>query len=283
MGKESFLIYKSFYKPISKLSDEQLGRLFRAIFEYNINGSVCVESDIEMAFEFFRNQFNIDEDKYRTKIEKNRENGRRGGNQRRQENPPDASQSSERYHSLPNTTENEQSQANATERYHSQANQAYNDNENENDNDLKKELSNDNSKKDECENSSNALPVADATVEKEKSSAKKEKGFPKYNLEFVSEEYRDIFLEWLEYKRSRGESYKNQKSVETCYRQMLSNCGNDPAIARLMVEQSIGNNYSGLFALKRGFSPPQQPPNKSELQKAIESHTQAFGNAPTVF
>jgi len=141
MGKESFLIYKSFYKPISKLSDEQLGRLFRAIFEYNINGSVCVESDIEMAFEFFRNQFNIDEDKYRTKIEKNRENGRRGGNQRRQESQPDASQSSERYHSLPNATENEQSQANATERYHSQANQAYNDNENENDNDLKKELS----------------------------------------------------------------------------------------------------------------------------------------------
>ena len=64
---------------------------------------------------------------------------------------------------------------------------------------------------------------------------------------------------------------------------MLGNCGNNPAIARLMVEQSIGNNYSGLFALKRGFPPPQQPPNKSELQKAIESHTQAFGNAPTVF
>ena len=80
MGKESFIIYTSFYKPISILSDKQLGRLFRAIFEYQLSGVVDVEEDIRMAFEFFKNQFEIDESKYQAKIKRNNENGHKGGN-----------------------------------------------------------------------------------------------------------------------------------------------------------------------------------------------------------
>lgn len=80
MGKEAFLIYTSFYKPISILSDKQIGRLFRAIFRYNLGEVVDVEDDIRMAFEFFKNQFEIDERKYQTKVMKNNENGRKGGN-----------------------------------------------------------------------------------------------------------------------------------------------------------------------------------------------------------
>lgn len=79
MRKESFILYASFYKPISKLSDKQLGRLFRAIFRYHIDGAVTVEEDIEMAFAFFVNQFEIDESKYQSKVERNRDNGRKGG------------------------------------------------------------------------------------------------------------------------------------------------------------------------------------------------------------
>ena len=63
MGKDTFIIYTSFYKPISILSDKQLGRLFRAIFKYNLGEAVDVEDDIRMAFEFFKNQFDIDERK----------------------------------------------------------------------------------------------------------------------------------------------------------------------------------------------------------------------------
>lgn len=79
MEKDSFIIYTSFYKPISKLSDKQLGRLFRAIFNYHIDGAVTVEEDIEMAFAFFINQFEIDDSKYQRKVERNRESGRKGG------------------------------------------------------------------------------------------------------------------------------------------------------------------------------------------------------------
>lgn len=79
MDRDSFIIYKSFYKPISKLSDKQLGRLFRTIFMYQLGEVVTVEEDIEMAFEFFKNQFEIDESKYQGIVERNRENGRKGG------------------------------------------------------------------------------------------------------------------------------------------------------------------------------------------------------------
>lgn len=80
MGKDTFIVYTSFYKPISFLSDKQLGRLFRAIFRYNLGEVVDVEDDIRMAFEFFKNQFEIDESKYQAKIMQNIESGRKGGN-----------------------------------------------------------------------------------------------------------------------------------------------------------------------------------------------------------
>ena len=80
MGKDSFIVYTSFYKPISILSDKQLGRLFRAIFKYHLGEVVNVEEDIRMAFEFFKNQFEIDESKYQAKIRRDVENGHKGGN-----------------------------------------------------------------------------------------------------------------------------------------------------------------------------------------------------------
>ena len=77
--KESFIIHNSFYGPIKTLNDEQLGRLFRAIFEYEINGIDKVDSDIMMAFLFFKNQLDIDHGKYVEMCRKRAENGSKGG------------------------------------------------------------------------------------------------------------------------------------------------------------------------------------------------------------
>lgn len=83
--KEGFVIYKRFYEPVKILSDEQLGKLFRAIFEYQISGNENVENDIRIAFEFFKNQFALDNQKYQKIVERNRENGKKGG--RPKQNP----------------------------------------------------------------------------------------------------------------------------------------------------------------------------------------------------
>lgn len=86
MQREGFIIYKSFYEPLKILSDEQLGKLFRAIFEYQINNVEDVNPDIKMAFEFFKNQFRLDNDKYQKIIERNKINGSKGGRPKTQEN-----------------------------------------------------------------------------------------------------------------------------------------------------------------------------------------------------
>lgn len=113
------MIYKSFYKPISRLSDNQLGRLLRALFEYNIKGDITVDDDIEMAFEFFRNQFEIDKAKYLKVIEKNRENGRRGGQQKaenKRSKQKKIGESTDRYQSLPTATDRQYDLANLADK-----------------------------------------------------------------------------------------------------------------------------------------------------------------------
>tara|TARA_R110000751_G_scaffold102728_1_gene197749 strand:- start:654 stop:1343 length:690 start_codon:yes stop_codon:yes gene_type:complete len=88
MKKESFIIYKSFYEPIKKLKDQNLGILFRALFLYQITGEEPPEdSDILMPFEFFKNQFKLDAIKYEKVVDRNQKNGLKGGRPRTQENP----------------------------------------------------------------------------------------------------------------------------------------------------------------------------------------------------
>lgn len=87
MAKDSFEIYKSFYPPIQHLTDEQLGRLFRAIFRFQIEGEREVSPDIEMAFSFFVSQFETDRQKYETIcLKRSAANG--GGRPKKQEQPP---------------------------------------------------------------------------------------------------------------------------------------------------------------------------------------------------
>jgi len=86
--KESFVIYKAFYEPISELSDEDLGQLFRCIFLYQIKEiEPANTSRIYMAFQFFKNQFRLDNKKYLVVVNRNKNNGLKGGRPKTQDNP----------------------------------------------------------------------------------------------------------------------------------------------------------------------------------------------------
>jgi len=87
MGKESFLIYKSFYPAIEELSNEDLGKLFRAIFEYQISGIETTDVSILMAFRFFKNQFRLDDNKYEDIVKRNKSNGLKGGRPKTEPKP----------------------------------------------------------------------------------------------------------------------------------------------------------------------------------------------------
>lgn len=80
--KESFLIYKSFYEPIKSMSNENLGALFRSIFEYQLEKKPCNNADVKMAFDFFVNQFRLDDEKYQKTCEARKMAGSEGGKKR---------------------------------------------------------------------------------------------------------------------------------------------------------------------------------------------------------
>lgn len=86
-AREGFVIYKSFYEPIKDLSNEEMGELFRLIFEYQLSGEIEKLSEIKnprvkMAFEFFKNQFRLDNQKYGNFVDLQREKGKRSAEKR---------------------------------------------------------------------------------------------------------------------------------------------------------------------------------------------------------
>jgi hypothetical protein len=89
IGRDGFILYKSFWEPISQLTNEQLGRLFRAIYLWQIGEDPNPEPDIRMAFGFFANQFRIDNEKYQERCDKNRENIQKRWRQRNNTNEYD--------------------------------------------------------------------------------------------------------------------------------------------------------------------------------------------------
>lgn len=66
---------------------------------------------------------------------------------------------------------------------------------------------------------------------------------------YISPEFADIMTDWVQYKRERGQAYK-PRGIKYCYSRLLNLSGNDPNKARRIIEQSIANNYSGLFQIK---------------------------------
>ncbi len=78
--------------------------------------------------------------------------------------------------------------------------------------------------------------------------SQKQKDLPA--IDFVSDDFKDTFRTWMEYKRERKESYKSERSLKAAYSKLLQLSNNDPMLAASIVEQSMANNWAGLFELK---------------------------------
>lgn len=57
---------------------------------------------------------------------------------------------------------------------------------------------------------------------------------------------------WLEYKKEIKKTYKSQSSVLMCLKRLKQLSKDNPDTAMKIVEQSIANNWVGLFGLKDG-------------------------------
>ena len=79
--KNNFLLYKDFKSTIDILTDEQAGKLIKAVFAY-VNGRVepnFKDGMLIVAFNVLKSQLERDLKKYKEIAEKNRENGKKGG------------------------------------------------------------------------------------------------------------------------------------------------------------------------------------------------------------
>lgn len=81
MAMEYFCCYHSYKKKCEKLTDQELGRLFRALMVYSETGEAQELAGREsIAFDFIADDIDRAKKSYDEKCRKNRENGQRGAN-----------------------------------------------------------------------------------------------------------------------------------------------------------------------------------------------------------
>jgi len=90
---------------------------------------------------------------------------------------------------------------------------------------------------------------------KENPSKNKKKILSKDNIKekeesFIDPRFEHAFSTWLEYKHQRKQTYKSKVSLKACYNKLVMLSGDDPDTAMEIVEQSMANNWAGLFPLK---------------------------------
>ena len=73
-------------------------------------------------------------------------------------------------------------------------------------------------------------------------------------IDDISFEFVPIMQNWFAYKQSKRQAYKSMQSATQCYKQLYELSNGDSATAEKIVNQSIANNWAGLFEIKTPLS-----------------------------
>lgn len=83
-----------------------------------------------------------------------------------------------------------------------------------------------------------------------------------YEIEYENESVFVEFKRWLDYKKGRNEKYKTKESLQLAYNKLVKLSGNVPEVAKEVINESMANNWSGLFPLKSNkITPTNQKPD----------------------
>ncbi len=80
--RKSFVLHKDSLEILPDLTDEQAGKLFKAIYAYQIDEETKLDQIIKMVFLPFKNQFARDDSKYLETCERRAIAGSKGGKQK---------------------------------------------------------------------------------------------------------------------------------------------------------------------------------------------------------
>ena len=100
---------------------------------------------------------------------------------------------------------------------------------------------------------------------------------PSYSAIFFSRIQREIFSIWLEYKKEKGNKYKSKSTAMICYKNLIELSNNNIDSAKKIIEQSMANNWSGLFELKGGNN-GKYGSGKSKLDSSINAAREYLEN-----
>lgn len=107
-----FLVRLDTYEIIEKLSDEERGQLFSALYKYSSDGALpdFNNSALDIAFLTFRKDIDYNKKEYEKRSEINRANGQKGGAPKGNRNAKkQADETTENKQKQPKTTENKRS------------------------------------------------------------------------------------------------------------------------------------------------------------------------------
>lgn len=144
--------------------------------------------------------------------------------------------------------------------------------------------------KDNVNDNKNIPPIIPPAGEKEgegEEKNKRKRARPPIDTGFIDAPFRGVMDKWLEYKRARGQTYKSEASIKTCYKKLLEMSGDDPVKAEAIVENSIANNYAGLFPIKNTYPHDTDKPvasaslTEEERERSFLEHiNRKLGNIP---
>lgn len=73
--------------------------------------------------------------------------------------------------------------------------------------------------------------------------------------EYIHPDFLESFEKWMIYKIERKESYKSESSKKLFYDKLIKLSNSNPITAKDIIEQSIANNWAGIFELKQTTQP----------------------------
>ena len=216
--KDSFIIYTKINEVLKELTDDQKGKLFQAIIDYEMTGEIPAIDDalVKVSFIPVRQDLDVNNEKWEETVKARQEAGRKGGLAKASKAKNSRSKTSK----AKNATNKEKQNV---------ANVAVYDNEYVNDCDYEYDNVND----------SNIPPISPQ-------GEKRKTAVSIIESRNLTKEVEDIVKDWVAYKTERREGYKPRglNAFITEVQKNANEYGEDEVIR--VINKSMSSNYQGV-------------------------------------
>lgn len=248
MAKNSFILYYNYMEQLEDLTDEQVGKLLRALFKYEINDTLpeFTDKELKIAFKFIKVHLDNDREKYKDTCIKRKQNIEKRWNTKNT--------------NVNNCIQNIQEYTNDT------------DNDNVNDNDSDTDIYKKESIKEKGDGEINS-----PTPLKEKKS-KQTEYMKLVQASGLSTKVQEQVIEWLEYKKWKYTEV-GLKSLLTTVAKNVDSYG-ESAVCAVIVE-SMGNMWQGICWDKLSRKETMRE-EKEEAEYTVDGDYYIFPNGQRV-